>query len=433
MAAVGDCCDRAARRDAVRAGRGRQDPARAARRRAPSPTATPTASLLVEFGDGGPDEVEPALAAALRLADGGRPGRLVRRTDRRGARGRAASCWCWTTASTSPTRSPRWSRRSPPAPPAIDVLLTSREPLRVDGEQRARGRAARPGRGGALLTDRIRAADPAAASGPSTTGSSSSEVCRRLDGLPLALELAAGPRAPRSGCAGCSTRWTTRARSRCCAAAGGPRRRGTARCATSSSGPTACSTTAQRTLFDRLSVFAGPVEAAAVGAVCGDARRAARPGRAVPGGAHPAEPTRFGMLETLRAFGRARLATDPDEPAAAGPARRLGGRLADELRRRRRGPGEPLAVAPVRRPPARPAPGARVAVRAPARLEDLLRLTLLFAELAYLRGRVDLVRAVVETSASSACSTPARRPAERPAGGPAARPARATSGGSAAT
>ena len=96
----------------------------------------------------------------------------------------------------------------------------------------------------------------------------------------------------------------------------------------------------QRTLFDRLSVFAGPVEHAAVAAVCGDAG-------ALPDLVdrslvvrHPGEPARFGMLETLRAFGRSRLAGDPARDPAAGPARGLGGRgWPTRSTAARRGPG----------------------------------------------------------------------------------------------
>ena len=74
----------------------------------------------------------------------------------------------------------------------------------------------------------------------------------------------------------------------------------------------------RRTLFDRLSVFAGPVEYGAVLAICGDAD-------ALPDLVdrslvvrHPGEPARFGMPETLRAFGHSRFAGDPGrDPSAA--------------------------------------------------------------------------------------------------------------------
>ena len=81
----------------------------------------------------------------------------------------------------------------------------------------------------------------------------------------------------------------------------------------------------QRTLFDRMSVFAGPVEYTAVVAVCGDA--AALPDLVDRSLVvrHRGEPARFGMLETLRAFGRSPVAGDPGRDPAAGPTRGVGG------------------------------------------------------------------------------------------------------------
>ncbi len=82
----------------------------------------------------------------------------------------------------------------------------------------------------------------------------------------------------------------------------------------------------QRALFERLSVFAGPVEYAAVEAVCGDA--AALPDLVDRSLVvrRAGDPQTFGMLETLRAFGRSRLAVRSVRPAPAGPARDLGSR-----------------------------------------------------------------------------------------------------------
>ncbi|WP_234380341.1 AfsR/SARP family transcriptional regulator [Streptomyces sp. CMB-StM0423] len=94
--------------------------------------------------------------------------------------------------------------------PELRVLATSREPLGIDGEalcpvpplslppQDAHdGPAARDGQGeqatGAavrLFADRARAARPDFAVGPANAAAVA-EICRRLDGLPLAIELAA--------------------------------------------------------------------------------------------------------------------------------------------------------------------------------------------------------------------------------------------------
>ncbi|HEX8520100.1 MAG TPA: hypothetical protein VF667_10970, partial [Pseudonocardia sp.] len=153
---------------------------------------------------------------------------------------------------------------------------------------------------------------------------------------------------------------------------------------------------AQRTLFARMAVFAGPVERAAVVAVCGDA--AALPDLVerslvvrVAG-----EPARFGMLETLRAFGRSRLASAPEAGELRARHAAWATRLADEVSAGRRGPGEARAV---RRFDAHLADLRRahrwLCENGP--VDELLRLTLPIAELSYLRSRADLVLLLEET------------------------------------
>jgi predicted ATPase/class 3 adenylate cyclase len=66
------------------------------------------------------------------------------------------------------------------------LLVTSREPLRVRGEQRYPVEPLPEGDAVALFVERARAVDPAF-----EPGAAVAEICRRLDGLPLALELAA--------------------------------------------------------------------------------------------------------------------------------------------------------------------------------------------------------------------------------------------------
>ena len=89
--------------------------------------------------------------------------------------------------------------------PGVDLLATSREPLRVDGEHVLPVAPLTPDAAAALLTDRLAAGGPTARPGP--------ELCRRLDHLPLALELAAG-RAGRWGARPLAA-WTRTGRSRC--------------------------------------------------------------------------------------------------------------------------------------------------------------------------------------------------------------------------
>jgi predicted ATPase len=70
--------------------------------------------------------------------------------------------------------------------PNLDVLVTSRERLRVRGEQTYPVPPLAEGDGEALFVTRARAIDPAFAGGEEVR-----ELCQRLDELPLALELAA--------------------------------------------------------------------------------------------------------------------------------------------------------------------------------------------------------------------------------------------------
>ena len=141
-------------------------------------------------------------------------------------------------------------------------------------------------------------------------------------------------------------------------------------------------------------MFAGPVEYAAVEAVCGDA--AALPDLVDRSLVvrRAGDPQTFGMLETLRAFGRSRLAVDPSaqrlragtrpglpgwprSPPAAGPGELAASRRFD------------LHLADLRRA------HAWLCVNGP--LDELLRLTVPIAELGVLRGRADLVVLLEET------------------------------------
>ena len=203
----------------------------------------------------------------------------------------------------------------------VDLLLTSREPLRVDGEQVLPVAPLEPAAAARLLVDRMRAGEPAAA--PDPEDELVAEVCRRLDGLPLALELAAA-RALSAGPARPPRRPERLAEEPFGVLRGGrrtasPRHRSLRDVVAWSYG---LLDDEQRTLFDRLSVFAGPGGARRRG-------RGLRRRRALPDLVdrslvvrHPGEPARFGMLETLRAFGRSRLATTRPRAAARSGTRR---------------------------------------------------------------------------------------------------------------
>src|SRR5439155_7751024 len=70
--------------------------------------------------------------------------------------------------------------------PNARVLVTSREPLQVESEQRYPVEPLPDNDAAALFVERARAVVPAFSPTPAVD-----EICRRLDGLPLAIELAA--------------------------------------------------------------------------------------------------------------------------------------------------------------------------------------------------------------------------------------------------
>jgi len=368
-------------------------------------------ALVVEFGEGGGTDVAPLLAAALRLADG--------RAEQSGSVADGIvevlavrhqllvldNCEhvCDEVAGLVEAITA--------AAPDVDLLLTSREPVRVDGEQVLPVAPLAPVAAARLLVDRMQAGDPTAA--PDPDDALVGEVCRRLDGLPLALELAAAPALP-LGLRGLLDALD---------AAGEPF--GVLRGGRRTASPRHRSLRdvvawsygllddEQRVLFDRLSVFAGPVEYTAVVTVCGDAG-------ALPDLVdrslvvrNPGEPARFGMLETLRAYGRSRLAADPAAPQLHARHAAWAARLADEVTEARRGTGETAAI---RRLDAHLADLRRahawLCTHGP--LTELLRLTIPLAELSYQRGRADLVLLLEETLRAAGVLDPGQQAHGRP-------------------
>ncbi|MFD6987927.1 BTAD domain-containing putative transcriptional regulator [Streptomyces sp. NPDC059943] len=77
------------------------------------------------------------------------------------------------------------------AAPGLRVLATSQEPLGVSGESLLPVEPLRQADAVRLFTERATAADPGFAADSSDTEDAVAAVCRRLDGIPLALELAA--------------------------------------------------------------------------------------------------------------------------------------------------------------------------------------------------------------------------------------------------
>src|SRR5919107_21150 len=305
-------------------------------------------AVVVELGDGGPVDVEPLVAAALRLVDGraaagGGPGLTDRIVEALAVQSRLVvldNCEhvCDEVATLV--------EAVVAGAHGVDLLLTSREPLRVDGEQVLPVRPLAPPAAARLLTDRMRAGDPSAA--PEAQADLVAQVCRQLDGLPLALELAAARALP-LGLRGLLDTLVDESPDAGPFAVLRGGRRTAARRHRSLRDVVAWSYELldedQRRSFDRLSVFAGPVERDAVVSVCGNAE-------ALPD-----------LVE------RSLVGRGPGEAAAI---RRFDAHLAD-LRR------------------------AHAWLRENGPVDELLRLTVPAGELAYLRGRVDLVRMLADT------------------------------------
>jgi predicted ATPase/DNA-binding winged helix-turn-helix (wHTH) protein len=209
--------------------------------------------------------------------------------------------------------------------PGVRVLVTSQEPLHVAEEQvdRLRALAVPPTADAAsalrygaveLFVARAQAADPRFALS-SQNVSDVVEICRRLDGIPLALELAAA-RLPLLGVHGVRERLDERVN----LLAGGTRaalpRHQTLRAALQWS--YALLSAAEQTVFDRLGVFVGTFSLEAAQLVAADASIDAwavldhlatlvdKSLMLVEGGDLP----RYRLLESSRAFALERLAAD---------------------------------------------------------------------------------------------------------------------------
>ena len=243
--------------------------------------------------------------------------------------------------------------------PAVTVLATSREPLGVEGEQILPVDPLPADDAAVLFADRARAVrhgfDP-----DGEAAGSVAEICRRLDGLPLGIELAAA-RMRVMNAAEVARRLTTGPRF----VSGGSR----------STPPRHHSLVAavdwsyrllserERALFTRLSVFAGGFDLDAAHGVCRDPADseddtldllAGLVDKSMVTADHTADATWYRLLETMRQYGRERpprrrraghrarpprpLPRRPDRAGGCGPARArrgaLGGAALPGVRRR---------------------------------------------------------------------------------------------------
>ena len=190
----------------------------------------------------------------------------------------------------------------------VDLLLTSREPLRVDGEHLITLAPLDEAAAVTLLTDRLRAVGLDATS-TSNDDALLVEIVRRVDRLPLALELAAA-RVPGLGlqavCDALDEPYDVLRQGRRTAVT---RHRSLLDVVDWSY---RLLTEPQRHLFVQLGVFVGPVDADAIVTVCGADACTDMPvveilsqlvDRSLVTVA-VGDPTTYGMLDTLRAFGR---------------------------------------------------------------------------------------------------------------------------------
>ena len=150
-----------------------------------------------------------------------------------------------------------------PVPP-----LPLPEPRAADARRRSRADEAV-----ALFVERARAVRPDFAL-TRRTRAAVAEICRALDGLPLALELAAARAQAAVAARRCSP-GSSSASPLLDRRAARPARRASRRCARRSTGATTCSTSDEQRLFAALAVFAGGCTLEAAEAVC-DGRASTR-------------------------------------------------------------------------------------------------------------------------------------------------------------
>jgi predicted ATPase/class 3 adenylate cyclase len=249
------------------------------------------------------------------------------------------------------------------ASPKVRFVATSREPLNVSGEitwrvpslsipEEASGTGAAESEAVALFVERARAADPTftltAESAPVVT-----TICRRLDGLPLAIELAAARVRALS-----VEEIAARLQDRFSLLTGGARtalpRQRTLEAAVGWSYDLL--TRDERRLFARLSIFAGTFDLAAVEEVCSDDGierdqvldlLAKLVDKSLVSALHVSGRTRYRLLETLRDYARNKLSTARDAKAVRDAHTRWAVAFAEAAGRQVLGPDQPRWLADI--------------------------------------------------------------------------------------
>lgn len=187
----------------------------------------------------------------------------------------------------------------------LRVLATSREPLGIAGEWLHPVDPLAPDDAGALFTERARAVRPdfTCATAPEAV----TEICRRLDGQPLAIELAAA-RLRMFSPTEIAARLDDRFRLLSAGARTAPDRHQTLRAVVAWSWDLL--TEPERALVRRLAVFAGGATLDAAAEVCGaeeDTLAALVDKSLLQAVTQDDAPTRYRMLETIKAYAEERL------------------------------------------------------------------------------------------------------------------------------
>ncbi|MFF9279820.1 BTAD domain-containing putative transcriptional regulator [Streptomyces griseosporeus] len=230
--------------------------------------------------------------------------------------------------------------------PRLRILTTSRESLRVPGETVYPVAPLDPAAAARLFTERAAAAAPGFPAQPHDTATRDAvaEICRRLDGIPLALELAA-TRVRAMGVRELATRLEDRFRVLASGRRGLPARQQTLRAVIDWSWDLL--TVAEQAVLRRLTVFAGGCALPAAEAVCAGDGTAGEEvpdlvGRLVDRSlvevVHTADGPRYDLLESVAAYARERLHEAGEFPATAARHACFLAALAEEAEDHLRGP-----------------------------------------------------------------------------------------------
>lgn len=221
--------------------------------------------------------------------------------------------------------------------PGLRILATSREPLNVAGEH---VHPVVP----LAQADAIRLFTARAGGMARADDEHVAEICRRLDGLPLALELAAA-RVRGLGVEGVAERLGDRFALLATGTRDAPARQRTLRAVVDWSWEPLIP--GEKTLLRSLSVFAGGADLSAVEAVCGTSADvlARLVDRSLVTTVHSGGRARYGLLDTVAAYGLERLRESGEEAAVRERHRSYFTALAETQAARLRGPDQLAALA----------------------------------------------------------------------------------------